>query len=135
MSATVIPDLNAEQTHELARFAGMVALLFVVPDGKAVACDDNGLPVFDQLRYRRDDRRVFLYAFDLLKLDAPGHEVFRHACQLGYEGIVSKRLGSPYHSGRSRHVQEQEPTASGGEVGSRRGLGQTEVAVSAQKLN
>jgi ATP-dependent DNA ligase len=26
-----------------------------------------------------------------------------HACQLGFEGIVSKRLGSPYVSGRSRY--------------------------------
>jgi ATP-dependent DNA ligase len=25
-----------------------------------------------------------------------GDIVFRHACKLGYEGIVSKRLGSPY---------------------------------------
>jgi hypothetical protein len=32
-----------------------------------------------------------------------GDVVFRHACQLGFEGIVSKRLGSRYHSGRSRH--------------------------------
>jgi bifunctional non-homologous end joining protein LigD len=31
----------------------------------------------------------------------PGDVVFRHACQLGLEGIVSKRLGSPYRSGRS----------------------------------
>jgi ATP-dependent DNA ligase len=38
-------------------------------DGEAVACDDEGLPVFDRLRYRRDDRRVFLYAFDLIELD------------------------------------------------------------------
>ena len=29
--------------------------------------------------------------------------VYRHACKLGYEGIVSKRLGSPYVSCRSRH--------------------------------
>jgi bifunctional non-homologous end joining protein LigD len=29
--------------------------------------------------------------------------VFRHACKPGLEGIVSKRLGSPYRSGRSRH--------------------------------
>jgi len=29
--------------------------------------------------------------------------VFRHAFQLDFEGIVSKRLGSLYHSGRSRH--------------------------------
>jgi len=36
--------------------------------------------------------------------------VFRHACQLGYEGIVSKRLGSPYRSGRSLHwVKSKNP--------------------------
>jgi ATP-dependent DNA ligase len=28
--------------------------------------------------------------------------VFRHACKLGLEGIVSKRLGSRYRSGRSK---------------------------------
>jgi ATP-dependent DNA ligase len=32
---------------------------------------------------------------------AAGDVVFRHACQLGLEGIVSKRLGSRYISGRS----------------------------------
>ena len=31
----------------------------------------------------------------------PGDIVFRHACKLGFEGIVSKRLGSRYRSGRS----------------------------------
>src|SRR5215472_16046706 len=88
-------------------------------DGEAVACDDDGMPVLDRLRYRR----VFLYAFDLIELDGkdlrrepierrkvllmrllakasvglqvndhvvePGDVVFRHACQLGFEGIVS----------------------------------------------
>src|SRR5262245_48632732 len=40
----------------------------------------------------------------------PGDVVFRHACQLGFEGIVSKRLGSPYLSGRSRHwVKSKNP--------------------------
>jgi bifunctional non-homologous end joining protein LigD len=29
--------------------------------------------------------------------------VFQHACKLGLEGIVSKRRGSPYVSGRSSH--------------------------------
>jgi ATP-dependent DNA ligase len=28
---------------------------------------------------------------------------FAYACKLGCEGIVSKRLGSPYRSGRSPH--------------------------------
>jgi bifunctional non-homologous end joining protein LigD len=34
-------------------------------------------------------------------VDQPGDVVFAHACKLGYEGIVSKRLGSRYRSGRS----------------------------------
>jgi ATP-dependent DNA ligase len=29
--------------------------------------------------------------------------VFKHACALGCEGIVSKRFGSPYRSGRVEH--------------------------------
>jgi bifunctional non-homologous end joining protein LigD len=32
-------------------------------------------------------------------ISADGPEVFAHACRLGAEGIVSKRLGSPYRSG------------------------------------
>ena len=35
--------------------------------------------------------------------DAEGGIVFREACRLGCEGIVSKRLGSPYRSGRVGH--------------------------------
>jgi len=34
-------------------------------------------------------------------LDMEGVIVYRHACALGREGIVSKRLGSPYWPGRS----------------------------------
>ncbi len=35
-------------------------------------------------------------------ISEPGDVVFRHACELSLEGIVSKRLGSRYRSGRSR---------------------------------
>ena len=35
-------------------------------------------------------------------LAQPGDIVFRHACKLGLEGIVSKRLGSRYCSERSK---------------------------------
>jgi hypothetical protein len=35
--------------------------------------------------------------------DEDGEIVFSEACKLGCEGIVSKRLGSPYRSGRSPH--------------------------------
>jgi bifunctional non-homologous end joining protein LigD len=43
-------------------------------------------------------------------LAQPGDIVFRHACKMGLEGIVSKRLGSPYRSGRSRHwIKSKKP--------------------------
>jgi bifunctional non-homologous end joining protein LigD len=35
--------------------------------------------------------------------DSDGAMVFRDACRLGCEGIVSKRLGSLYRFGRSPH--------------------------------
>ena len=45
-------------------------------------------------------------------MEGDGETVFRHACKLGFEGIVSKRLGSPYVSGRSRHwVKSKNPAA------------------------
>jgi bifunctional non-homologous end joining protein LigD len=43
---------------------------------------------------------------------ARGETIFRLACQLGCEGIVSKRLGSPYRSGRTKHwVKVKNPKA------------------------
>jgi bifunctional non-homologous end joining protein LigD len=35
-------------------------------------------------------------------IDGDGPTIFAHACKMGLEGIVSKRNGSPYRSGRSR---------------------------------
>jgi bifunctional non-homologous end joining protein LigD len=41
-----------------------------------------------------------------------GASVYRAACQLGCEGIVSKRLGSPHRRGRSPHwVKVKNPKA------------------------
>ena len=101
---------------------------------KRFACDQNGLGVFEMIRWRRHDGDVVLRAFDLVELNgqdlrkAPieerkrtlakllrrspagitfnehyegdGTTLFQHACRFGCEGIVSKRLGSPYRSGR-----------------------------------
>jgi len=38
-------------------------------DGEAVACDENGLAVFQRLRRKPTGEHVFLYAFDLLESD------------------------------------------------------------------
>ena len=35
-------------------------------------------------------------------LAGDGKAIFRHACAMGLEGIVSKRIGSRYVSGRTR---------------------------------
>ena len=38
-------------------------------DGEAVACGTDGVALFDLIRYRRHDERVFLCAFDLIELN------------------------------------------------------------------
>jgi bifunctional non-homologous end joining protein LigD len=121
----------------IAEAAGALQVRSFLIDGEAVACDQDGMPSFDRLRYRRGDGTAFLYAFDLLEINGqdlrreplevrkrelgkllrwtaqvglqfnehiaePGDVVFRHACKMGLEGIVSKRLGSRYVSGRTR---------------------------------
>jgi bifunctional non-homologous end joining protein LigD len=39
-------------------------------DGEVVCCDEDGMPNFDRIRYRRYDASVFLYAFDLIELNS-----------------------------------------------------------------
>jgi bifunctional non-homologous end joining protein LigD len=49
--------------------------------------------------------------------DGDGEIVFEHACKLGCEGIVSKRLGSLYRSGRSPQLgQDQKPQSAGSQT-------------------
>jgi len=127
-------DLATRFPLAAAAIAALPARSCVV-DGEAIAVDDNGLSVFDLIRYRRQDHAVTLCAFDLIELDgedlrrepievrkrtlkgllrrahpgivfnrhfvAEGGVVFKQACALGCEGIVSKRLGSPYRAGRA----------------------------------
>ena len=45
-------------------------------DGEAVACGEDGIALFDRIRYRHNDKDVFLYAFDLIELD--GDDLRRH---------------------------------------------------------
>jgi bifunctional non-homologous end joining protein LigD len=129
-------DLSARYP-QISEAAGALRVRSFLLDGEAVACDGDGMPVFDRLRYRRQDGAVFLFAFDLLEIngqdlrrepieirkrelakllrnarlglqlnehvdDLPADVVFRHASKMGLEGIVSKRLGSRYRSGRSK---------------------------------
>ena len=38
-------------------------------DGEAVACGEDGIALFERIRYQRHDGSVFLYAFDLIELN------------------------------------------------------------------
>jgi bifunctional non-homologous end joining protein LigD len=86
----------------------------------------NGLSRFEELSHREAARTAILYAFDLIEHDgedlrnlpfldrkaalarllrdakADGPTVFAHACQLGAEGIVSKKIDGAYQSGPCR---------------------------------
>ena len=106
-------------------------------DGEAVVCDDTGLAVFDMIRgcafdllevdgkdlrrtpieERKGTRAKLLshphegIAFNQ-HYDGDGAMIFKHACALGCEGIVSKRLGSAYRSGRVDHwLKVKNPAA------------------------
>jgi ATP-dependent DNA ligase len=55
--------------------------------------------------------------------DDDGATVFRHACKLGLEGIVSKLLTAPYRSGRSHTWIKVENPDSPAMVRHREGVG------------
>jgi hypothetical protein len=38
-------------------------------DGEAVACGDDGIALFERIRYRRHDASVFMWAFDIIELN------------------------------------------------------------------
>jgi bifunctional non-homologous end joining protein LigD len=52
-------------------------------------------------RLRTTLRRARLSLRVVEYLDGDGDAIFRHACALGLEGIVSKRRDARYRSGRS----------------------------------
>jgi bifunctional non-homologous end joining protein LigD len=46
--------------------------------------------------------------------EGDGAIIYQHACVLGCEGIVSKRLGTPYQAGRSAHWLKTKPRSTSG---------------------
>jgi hypothetical protein len=62
---------------QISEAAGALQVRSFLIDGEAVACDADGMPVFDRLRYRRADKTVFLFAFDLLD---PGWQATAFGC-------------------------------------------------------
>jgi bifunctional non-homologous end joining protein LigD len=73
--------------------AGALQVRSFLLDGEAVACDGDRLPVFDRLRYRRQDWRVFLYAFDLLELK--GQDLRREPIEIRKRQLATLLRGGP----------------------------------------
>jgi bifunctional non-homologous end joining protein LigD len=61
-------------------------------DGEAVACDKNGLAVFERLRRKPTGKHVFLYAFDLLELN--GTDLRREPLETRKATLASLLRGS-----------------------------------------
>ncbi len=109
---------------------------------EAIVTNEGGLTVFDLIRHQRHGDDAVLLAFDLIELDGddlrrapieqrkrkwpnwydvrrPGLSSTRFlkvtatfSLRIPAEGIVGKRLGSPYRSGRSPHwVKVKNPKA------------------------
>jgi len=88
---------------------------FVI-DREVVVLDKEGVSDFDALSSRKHDNRAQLYAFDMLARDGEdlrgfplalckggGDVLFRVACNMGLEGIVSKRLDRACGGGRCKY--------------------------------
>jgi bifunctional non-homologous end joining protein LigD len=102
----IVVDKDGLSVFDLIRYrqhdhsAILCAFDLIEVDGKDLRrspIEDRKGALADMLRKTRDG-----IAFNT-HYAADGVTVFKHACTLGCEGIVSKRLGSPYQSGRVGH--------------------------------
>jgi bifunctional non-homologous end joining protein LigD len=79
------------------------ALLFAFDLLELDGEDLRGMPLGDRKKRSArllGGRRLGIVLSD--HTDDDGATIFRHACRMGLEGIVSKRLTAPYRSGPSR---------------------------------
>jgi bifunctional non-homologous end joining protein LigD len=94
------PDFNALRSQR----RGNEALLFVFDLLEHDGLDLRSLPLLERKRrlaglLGESQRRAIRFA-EHLNVDGP--TIFDHVCRMGLEGIVSKRMDSPYRSGPSK---------------------------------
>jgi ATP-dependent DNA ligase len=77
-------------------------------DGEAVACDDDGMPNFDRIRYRRHDASVFLYAFDLIELN--GDDLRREPFEVRKATLASVLARATPGLRLNEHIEADGPT-------------------------
>jgi len=99
----------ADRYPLIAAAAGALGVRSCLIDREAVACDGDGMPVFDRLRYRRQDRAVFLFGFDLLELN--GQDLGREPIE-----IRKRELGKLLRWSAQIGLQLNEHIAESGDV-------------------
>jgi bifunctional non-homologous end joining protein LigD len=116
--------IDAEVVHLLANgVADFDALHNRTADNEAVACAFDLLLSGDDIRRQPLIERKRALQWVLRKsregiqyvehAEGHGDELFKAVCELGLEGIVSKRLDAPYRSGRARSwIKVKNPKAS-----------------------
>ena len=77
-------------------------------DGEAVCCDDNGLPSFNRIRYRRHDSSVFLYAFDLIEFN--GDDLRREPLEVRKATLASVLAKTAPGIRLNEHIEADGPT-------------------------
>jgi bifunctional non-homologous end joining protein LigD len=70
-----------------------------VSGGPMLSRDDRAGSILVLALARRPDG-IFISSFEQGEI---GPDLFRAACNMGLEGLVSKRRDRPYQSGRSKH--------------------------------
>ena len=96
-----IPDFDALHSRQRDEEVQLYAFDIMALDGE----DLRGLPLsmrktnLTRLLARRPDG-VFVAPFEEGEI---GPDLFRAACDMGLEGLVSKRRDRPYQAGRSKH--------------------------------
>ena len=75
-------------------------------DGEAVACGDDGIALFDRIRYRRHDADVFMWAFDLIELN--GDDVRRDPLALRKATLERILARAAPGIGFNEHLDEED---------------------------
>jgi bifunctional non-homologous end joining protein LigD len=76
-------------THRFPQIVEALARLrsrSCIIDGEAVACVDDGIALFQRIRYRRHDASVFMWAFDIIELN-------RDVCAASRSNGARRHLG------------------------------------------
>src|SRR5436190_6519438 len=77
-------------------------------DGEAVACRNDGIADFDRIRYRRHDRGVFLFAFDLMELD--GEDLRREPLEVRKATLASVIARAASGLRLNEYIEHDGPT-------------------------